>query len=100
MKGFSVVVTPESKADELVAATKSRIASAGASNVQDRLVMDDLIQCIEDYTRRAQELSSPGTVLRIEKSFQLSFVTIVVRLAAPDQRGILERLLHKLGGNL
>lgn len=100
MKDFSVVVTPESNTDELVAATKSRIAAIGAPNAQDQLVMDDLIQCIEDYIRRAKELSGPGTVLRIEKSFQFSFVTIVVRLAAPDPRGVLERLLHRLGGNI
>ena len=100
MKDFSVLVTSESNPDDLIAAIRSRLAHVDYLSAHDHLAMDELIRCVDDYHRRAQDLSKAGTVIRIEKMFQFSFVKIIVRLAVPDTRGFIQRLLDKARGSL
>lgn len=100
MKDFSVFVTSESNPDDLKIAIRSRLAHLDYLSAHDHLAMDELIRCIDDYHRRAQDLSKSGTVIKIEKMFQFSFAKIVVRLAVPDRRGFIQRLLDKARGNI
>lgn len=100
MKDFSVLVTPESNPDDLIVAIQSRLAHMNYLSAHDHLAMDELIHCVDDYHRRARDLSKSGTVIRIEKMFQFSFAKIVVRLAVPDTRGYIQRLLDKSRGCL
>lgn len=100
MKDFSVLVTPESNPDDLRAAIRSRLANVDYLSAHDQLAMDELIRCVDDYHRRARDLSKAGTVIKIEKMFQFSFARIVVRLAVPDTRGFIQRLLDKARGSI
>lgn len=100
MKDLTIVITPDSDPNELSAAVQTRVAAQKSLSAQDRLVMDELINCVQDFSRRSRDLNRAGTVLRIEKTFQFTVAKVVARLAVPDDRGLIQRFLHKARGNL
>lgn len=100
MKNFSVLVTPESNPDDLRAAIRSRLAHLEYLSANDQLVLNDLIFCIDDYCQRSRDLGKVGTVIRIEKTFQFTFAKVVVRLAVPDTRSLIQRFIYRVRGNI
>lgn len=99
MKRIHVKVSNDSSVDESIASLTSQISKATKDSVGFDLFYAQVIECIMDFSRRAKNLTRPGTTIHLEREISFTDLSVLIALDSPRKRGFFHKVREIFLGN-